>query len=87
MTRMTTRLVSRAQTDRIRVNCLAPRWIATDSVRRPDTSQSGILSGIYSARSALIGEIEAATDAGITAAMREQTASAKAAKVRASGSQ
>jgi NAD(P)-dependent dehydrogenase (short-subunit alcohol dehydrogenase family) len=31
--RMTTRLASLAKTDRIRVNCLAPGWIATDSVR------------------------------------------------------
>jgi NAD(P)-dependent dehydrogenase (short-subunit alcohol dehydrogenase family) len=32
--RMTTRLASLAQTDRIRVNCLAPGWIATDEPRR-----------------------------------------------------
>lgn len=33
MIRMTTRLASLAETDRIRVNCLAPGWIATDEVR------------------------------------------------------
>jgi NAD(P)-dependent dehydrogenase (short-subunit alcohol dehydrogenase family) len=33
MIRMTTRLASLAETDRIRVNCLAPGWIATDNVR------------------------------------------------------
>jgi NAD(P)-dependent dehydrogenase (short-subunit alcohol dehydrogenase family) len=32
--RMTTRLASLAQTDGIRVNCLAPGWIATDEPRR-----------------------------------------------------
>jgi len=32
--RMTTRLASLAQTDRIRVNCLAPGWIATDGPRQ-----------------------------------------------------
>ena len=32
MIRMTTRLASLAQTDHIRVNCLAPGWIATDEV-------------------------------------------------------
>jgi len=31
--RMATRLASLAQTDNIRVNCLAPGWIATDEVR------------------------------------------------------
>jgi NAD(P)-dependent dehydrogenase (short-subunit alcohol dehydrogenase family) len=31
---MTTRLTSLAETDAIRVNCLAPGWIATDEVRR-----------------------------------------------------
>jgi NAD(P)-dependent dehydrogenase (short-subunit alcohol dehydrogenase family) len=34
MIRMTTRLASLAQTDRIHVNCLAPGWIGTDGVRR-----------------------------------------------------
>jgi NAD(P)-dependent dehydrogenase (short-subunit alcohol dehydrogenase family) len=34
MIRMTTRLASLAKTDAIRVNCLAPGWIATDEVRR-----------------------------------------------------
>ena len=34
MIRMTTRLASLAETDDIRVNCLAPGWIATDEVRR-----------------------------------------------------
>ena len=34
MIRMTTRLASLAETDGIRVNCLAPGWIATDEVRR-----------------------------------------------------
>lgn len=34
MIRMTTRLASLAKTDGIRVNCLAPGWIATDSVRQ-----------------------------------------------------
>jgi NAD(P)-dependent dehydrogenase (short-subunit alcohol dehydrogenase family) len=34
MIRMTTRLASLAKTDDIRVNCLAPGWIATDEVRR-----------------------------------------------------
>jgi len=34
MIRMTTRLASLAQTDAIRVNCLAPGWIATDEPRR-----------------------------------------------------
>jgi NAD(P)-dependent dehydrogenase (short-subunit alcohol dehydrogenase family) len=34
MIRMTTRLASLAQTDGIRVNCLAPGWIATDEPRR-----------------------------------------------------
>lgn len=34
MIRMTTRLVSLAETDGIRINCLAPGWIATDDVRR-----------------------------------------------------
>jgi len=34
MIRMTTRLASLARTDHIRVNCLAPGWIATDSVRQ-----------------------------------------------------
>ena len=33
MIRMTTRLASLAETDGIRVNCLAPGWIATDEVR------------------------------------------------------
>lgn len=33
MIRMTTRLASLAETDNIRVNCLAPGWIATDEVR------------------------------------------------------
>jgi NAD(P)-dependent dehydrogenase (short-subunit alcohol dehydrogenase family) len=33
MIRMTTRLASLAQTDGIRVNCLAPGWIATDEPR------------------------------------------------------
>jgi NAD(P)-dependent dehydrogenase (short-subunit alcohol dehydrogenase family) len=33
MIRMTTRLAPLAQTDDIRVNCLAPGWIATDEVR------------------------------------------------------
>jgi NAD(P)-dependent dehydrogenase (short-subunit alcohol dehydrogenase family) len=33
MIRMTTRLASLAETDGIRVNCLAPGWIATESVR------------------------------------------------------
>jgi NAD(P)-dependent dehydrogenase (short-subunit alcohol dehydrogenase family) len=33
MIRMTTRLASLAETDRIHVNCLAPGWIATDEVR------------------------------------------------------
>jgi NAD(P)-dependent dehydrogenase (short-subunit alcohol dehydrogenase family) len=33
MIRMTTRLASLAETDEIRVNCLAPGWIGTDSVR------------------------------------------------------
>ena len=33
MIRMTTRLASLAKTDGIRVNCLAPGWIATESVR------------------------------------------------------
>jgi NAD(P)-dependent dehydrogenase (short-subunit alcohol dehydrogenase family) len=32
--RMTTRLASLAETDGIRVNCLAPGWIATDGVRQ-----------------------------------------------------
>jgi NAD(P)-dependent dehydrogenase (short-subunit alcohol dehydrogenase family) len=32
--RMTTRLASLAESDGIRVNCLAPGWIATDDVRR-----------------------------------------------------
>lgn len=32
--RMTTRLASLAQTDSIRVNCLAPGWIATDGPRQ-----------------------------------------------------
>jgi NAD(P)-dependent dehydrogenase (short-subunit alcohol dehydrogenase family) len=32
--RMTTRLASLAKTDRIRVNCLAPGWIATDGPRQ-----------------------------------------------------
>ncbi len=34
MIRMTTRLASLAETDGIRVNCLAPGWIATDEVRQ-----------------------------------------------------
>jgi NAD(P)-dependent dehydrogenase (short-subunit alcohol dehydrogenase family) len=34
MIRMTTRLASLSETDGIRVNCLAPGWIATDSVRQ-----------------------------------------------------
>src|SRR5882724_8616164 len=34
MIRMTTRLASLATTDGIRVNCLAPGWIATDEVRQ-----------------------------------------------------
>jgi len=34
MIRMTTRLASLADTDNIRVNCLAPGWIATQGVRR-----------------------------------------------------
>jgi 3-oxoacyl-[acyl-carrier protein] reductase len=34
MIRMTTRLASLAETDDIRVNCLAPGWIATDGVRQ-----------------------------------------------------
>lgn len=34
MIRMTTRLASLAETDAIRVNCLAPGWVATDEVRR-----------------------------------------------------
>ncbi|HZE64471.1 MAG TPA: SDR family oxidoreductase [Pyrinomonadaceae bacterium] len=34
MIRMTTRLASLAETDGIRVNCLAPGWIATDGVRQ-----------------------------------------------------
>lgn len=34
MIRMTTRLASLAKTDRIRVNCLAPGWIATDGPRQ-----------------------------------------------------
>jgi NAD(P)-dependent dehydrogenase (short-subunit alcohol dehydrogenase family) len=34
MIRMTTRLASLARTDHIRVNCLAPGWIATDGVRQ-----------------------------------------------------
>jgi NAD(P)-dependent dehydrogenase (short-subunit alcohol dehydrogenase family) len=34
MIRMTTRLASLAETDGIRVNCLAPGWIATEDVRR-----------------------------------------------------
>lgn len=33
MIRMTTRLASLAETDGIRVNCLAPGWVATDQVR------------------------------------------------------
>jgi NAD(P)-dependent dehydrogenase (short-subunit alcohol dehydrogenase family) len=33
MIRMTTRLASLAKKDNIRVNCLAPGWIATDEVR------------------------------------------------------
>jgi acetoacetyl-CoA reductase len=33
MIRMTTRLAALARTDRIHVNCIAPGWIATDSVR------------------------------------------------------
>jgi NAD(P)-dependent dehydrogenase (short-subunit alcohol dehydrogenase family) len=33
MIRMTTRLASLVETDGIRVNCLAPGWIATDEVR------------------------------------------------------
>jgi NAD(P)-dependent dehydrogenase (short-subunit alcohol dehydrogenase family) len=33
MIRMTTRLASLAESDGIRVNCLAPGWIATDEVR------------------------------------------------------
>ena len=32
--RMTTRLASLAKTDKIRVNCLAPGWIATDGPRQ-----------------------------------------------------
>jgi NAD(P)-dependent dehydrogenase (short-subunit alcohol dehydrogenase family) len=34
MIRMTTRLAPLAKTDGIRVNCLAPGWIATDAVRQ-----------------------------------------------------
>jgi len=34
MIRMTTRLASLADSDKIRVNCLAPGWIATDGVRQ-----------------------------------------------------
>lgn len=34
MIRMTTRLAGLAQTDGIRVNCLAPGWIATEGVRQ-----------------------------------------------------
>jgi NAD(P)-dependent dehydrogenase (short-subunit alcohol dehydrogenase family) len=34
MIRMTTRLAALAETDGIRVNCLAPGWIATDAVRK-----------------------------------------------------
>jgi NAD(P)-dependent dehydrogenase (short-subunit alcohol dehydrogenase family) len=34
MIRMTTRLASLADTDSIRVNCLAPGWIATEGVRQ-----------------------------------------------------
>jgi len=34
MIRMTTRLASLAKTDGIRVNCLAPGWIATDGPRQ-----------------------------------------------------
>ena len=34
MIRMTTRLAPLAQTDRIRVNCLTPGWIATDGPRQ-----------------------------------------------------
>jgi NAD(P)-dependent dehydrogenase (short-subunit alcohol dehydrogenase family) len=34
MIRMTTQLASLAKTDRIRVNCLAPGWIATDGPRQ-----------------------------------------------------
>ena len=34
MIRMSTRLASLAETDGIRVNCLAPGWIATDGVRQ-----------------------------------------------------
>jgi NAD(P)-dependent dehydrogenase (short-subunit alcohol dehydrogenase family) len=34
MIRMTTRLAQLAETDGIRVNCLAPGWIATDEVRK-----------------------------------------------------
>ena len=34
MIRMTTRLATLAETDGIRVNCLAPGWIATDGVRQ-----------------------------------------------------
>lgn len=34
MIRMTTRLASLAETDGIRVNCLAPGWIATEEVRQ-----------------------------------------------------
>jgi len=34
MIRMTTRLASLAESDNIRVNCLAPGWIATDEVRK-----------------------------------------------------
>jgi NAD(P)-dependent dehydrogenase (short-subunit alcohol dehydrogenase family) len=33
MIRMTTRLASLAEKDNVRVNCLAPGWIATDEVR------------------------------------------------------
>ena len=53
----------------------------------PDHGRGCVSIMLYSVRSAVMGEMEAAKLAGIRAAIREQTARAPAANAKASGSQ
>jgi NAD(P)-dependent dehydrogenase (short-subunit alcohol dehydrogenase family) len=69
MIRMTTRLASLAEKDGIRVNCLAPGWIATDGVRQywesltpVERLERGVPSRLLSVEQISEGVMRLATD-------------------------
>lgn len=72
MIRMTTRLASLATTDGIRVNCLAPGWIATDGPRRywesltaSQRAERGVPSRLLTTEQVAAAVVRLATDVSL----------------------